>query len=309
MGFSYWAFKDVSVTEIVGTFKGASVPYVLLCFVFMFSSNVVRGLRWNLMLEPLGYKAGTWSISAAVMIGYATNLFVPRAGEISRAVSLQKMEGIPTDKSFGAVIAERIIDVLTLLLLLVLNLIVEKDRILALLFKMSNGKLNTSSVLLVLGVAVFFCAALWLFREGLKSIVQSNTLLTKVYNLVSGFKDGFLSVFKLEKVSLFFLYTVLLWFLYFLVCYYLMKALPIGAGVTWKIALSILVVGSVGMAVPSLGGLGSFHLLVTAILMQYAYSEKEGLAIATFQHTANGIIFVLIQGLGSLIYSLFKSKK
>jgi glycosyltransferase 2 family protein len=64
----------------------------------------------------------------------------------------------------------------------------------------------------------------------------------------------------------------------------------------------------VGMAVPSLGGLGSFHLLVSAILMQYGYSKTDGLTLATFQHTLNGLIFVIFLGLIGFLYSIFKTK-
>jgi glycosyltransferase 2 family protein len=104
------------------------------------------------------------------------------------------------------------------------------------------------------------------------------------------------------------LYTFGIWFMYYAVTYCLLKALPIGSNITLTVALSVLVIGSVGMAVPSLGGLGSFHLLVSAILMQYGYSKTDGLTLATFQHTLNGLIFVIFLGLIGFLYSIFKTK-
>jgi len=51
----------------------------------------------------------------AVMIGYLVNLGVPRMGEISRAAALTKYEGVPFNKGFGTIIAERVADMIFLL--------------------------------------------------------------------------------------------------------------------------------------------------------------------------------------------------
>ena len=50
----------------------------------------------------------------AVSIGYLMNMTVPRSGEISRAVILKKYNGVPFDKAFGTIIAERIVDMVIL---------------------------------------------------------------------------------------------------------------------------------------------------------------------------------------------------
>ena len=48
------------------------------------------------------------------MIGYIANMVVPRMGEASRAAVLKGTDGVPFDKGFGTIVAERVIDVLCL---------------------------------------------------------------------------------------------------------------------------------------------------------------------------------------------------
>ena len=46
----------------------------------------------------LGYKVSKTNSVSAVSVGYFTNLFIPRAGEISRCTALKKSDDIPVDK-------------------------------------------------------------------------------------------------------------------------------------------------------------------------------------------------------------------
>jgi glycosyltransferase 2 family protein len=308
-GLCYWAFKGINLQEIFGTFQQANIPWVMLGFVFTFFSHAFRGIRWKLLLEPLEYKAGVWSCISAVLIGYASNLILPRAGEFARAASLQKMENISSEKSFGTIVAERLVDVLALGVLFVLTMLLEFEKIKGLLAEMTKGSTsNNSKIAIVLTLGSLVLIFLYLYRKKISEFLQKITFFQKIWKLVSGFKDGLLSILKIKKLSLFILYTFGIWFMYYAVTYCLLRALPIGSNITLTVTLSVLVIGSVGMAVPSLGGLGSFHLLVSAILVQYGYSKTDGLTLATFQHTLNGLIFVIFLGLLGFLYSIFKTE-
>ena len=102
-----WVFKDVDLVATISDFKSANYFLVFLALLVSLLAHVSRAYRWNLMLEPLGYKPALLNTSVAVLIGYLTNLIFPRAGELARSASLQKSENVPFDKSFGAGIAER----------------------------------------------------------------------------------------------------------------------------------------------------------------------------------------------------------
>ncbi len=309
LGLSYWAFKGINLSEIFSSFKDATLSWVLLSFVFTFFSHALRGVRWKLLLKPMGYEAGIISCVSAVFIGYLTNLILPRAGEFARAASLQKMDNIPAEKSFGTIVAERLIDVLALGILFMLTILVEFERIRDLLNQMFSNFYIDSYKLIGLVIFIFLIIfSLYFFRIQIDTIIKKNSFLIKLKSMATGFKDGLLSVLKIRYVWLFVLYSIGIWLMYFLTTYCLLKALPVGADVNLSVTLSVLVIGSVGMAVPSLGGLGSFHILVSAILMQYGFSKTESLGLATFQHSLNGILFLIILGAFGFGYSVFKSK-
>ena len=81
--------------------------YVFLSMLFGGWAYVNRGLRWIVLIDALGFKTSKINSVSAVSVGYFTNLFIPRAGEISRCTALKKSDNIPIDKLFGTILIER----------------------------------------------------------------------------------------------------------------------------------------------------------------------------------------------------------
>ena len=88
-----------------------------------------RGFRWILLIDALGYKTSKTNSVSAVSVGYFTNLFIPRAGEISRCTALKKSDDIPVDKLFGTILIERVIDFVFLLIGFFLALLLKSREI------------------------------------------------------------------------------------------------------------------------------------------------------------------------------------
>lgn len=53
----------------------------------------------------------------AIFISYATNLILPRVGEVSRCGVLAKYDDVSFSKSLGTVVTERLVDTLCILLI------------------------------------------------------------------------------------------------------------------------------------------------------------------------------------------------
>ncbi len=308
-GLLYWAFKDVSFSELTTSFKSANYPLVFLGLIIGFLAHASRGIRWGLMLNPLGYKPKIGNTTSAVLLGYLTNLVFPRAGEFARSVALQKSEDIPFEKSFGAVIAERIIDVITLLLLAVVNVILEFDRIKDLVLELIGDKLKSpQKIILVLGV--FLIVGLFsflIFKKYKKQILEIN-IIKKIFHFLSGLYEGFSGILKLKNPGLFVFHSLFIWAMYFLSTYILCLSVPLGENISFLATLTILVMGSIGMAAPTLGGLGSYHFLVGKIVVLYGLTASEGIGLATFLHTMQGIVYVVLLGLGGFLYTLLSKK-
>lgn len=305
LGLLNWVFNEVDLKQTLEEFKNANYVYVGLAAVLALIAHVLRAARWSYMLQPLGYNASLYNSTIAVLIGYLTNLIFPRAGEVARSVSLQKSENVPFDKSFGAVIAERLVDVLTLFILMGLNLIFEYDRIIGLVkeffpdFQL-GWLFGIVVIALVLGGFLFF---------KFKDRIFELPILNKFKAFFEGLKDGFVSVLNLKNPWVFIAQSFGIWVLYYLSSMLLCYSVEIGLSLSPLAILTILVMGTIGMAVPTFGGLGSYHLLVGKIVLLYGLSNQDGISLATFLHTMNGIFFVIIFGVIALLLSTFSKSK
>jgi len=117
----WWSLSALTVTdqaEIKNAFKNANYFWIFVSLVLALLSHLSRAYRWNFLLAPLGYKPRFLNSVFAIFTAYLINLAVPRAGEVARATTISKYEDIPFEKAFGTIVAERIIDVIMLLLII-----------------------------------------------------------------------------------------------------------------------------------------------------------------------------------------------
>ncbi len=113
--YSYTKFTPQQLDEIAFYFKKADYTFVVLSVVITLLSHIIRSLRWNLLLEPVGYKPKVLNNFMAISVAYLMNMFIPKSGEISRGIVLDKYEKVPFDKGFGTIISERVVDLVFLM--------------------------------------------------------------------------------------------------------------------------------------------------------------------------------------------------
>ncbi len=302
-------FKNIDIKSTFQTILNTDIKWILISGVFTIIAHVARGIRWGYMLEPMGENPKASSTTASVLVGYLANLAFPRAGEFARCANLNKLESTPVEKSFGAVVAERVIDLLVLLVLLVINLILEFDRLSTFFIQFMNekfsGKVSILPILLVL--ALFGVISIFLFIK-FKDKILSIGIFKKIYDFVLSLWEGFSSVLRLKNPWQFLGMTFIIWLMYYLASYILFFALPASANLSLLAGLTILVMGSFGMAAPTQGGIGTYHYLVGNIVVLYGLTLQDGILLATFLH-ATQTIYVVIMGVIALIYSSVISRK
>ena len=97
--FLFWlVYKDQPIGKIIDALKEANYLWIGLSLVLGLLSHVSRALRWNILINSLGYKPRTINTFFAVMIMYLSNTAIPRSGEIARCGVLKKYEGVPFSK-------------------------------------------------------------------------------------------------------------------------------------------------------------------------------------------------------------------
>ncbi|HUH25371.1 MAG TPA: lysylphosphatidylglycerol synthase transmembrane domain-containing protein, partial [Flavobacterium sp.] len=146
--YAYNQFTPAQLQEMKSYFQTADYFYVALSLVFMKLSHASRACRWKYSLQYLGYSSSFLNNFMAISIGYLLNMTVPRSGEISRAVVLQKYDKIPFDKGFGTIIAERLIDLIFLLFFVLLALVLQYNQ----LIDFFSQHIPIHQLLIILGI-------------------------------------------------------------------------------------------------------------------------------------------------------------
>ena len=261
------------------------VGMILLAFVI---SNISRTVRWKMLLKPLGYNPRFINAFFSIILAYFANLGLPRIGEVVRAGSLAKYEKIPVEKVMGTIVTDRIIDVISILIVTGLALFFAKD-VIWLFFKENahiGAKIDSLSTLMLYfgGAALVFAGLFFAFK---RQIVKTK-LYQKIIHIIIGFAEGIKSILQLDKPWLFVLHSINIWLMYFLMTYFGFLTFGPTAGLPLVAALVVFVFGSWGIVIPSPGGMGTYHFLVGLALGIYGVNAADGFSWAN-------IVFFSIQ--------------
>jgi uncharacterized protein (TIRG00374 family) len=307
-----FSFRGMNVNKILHGMLHANMFWVALSGILSIIAFIVRAYRWNLLIEPLGYTPPLKKTTYSLMVGYFANLAFPRLGEVSRCAALSKAESIPFNKLLGTVIVERVIDVFSLLICMLLTAALEfkrlgnffNENIFSPLIKKID-QLSRSPILLVVIITALITLVSVLIYFSRKN--KSKGKETAFSKLAKGFIDGLRSVAKLKKPGLFIFHSVFIWVLYYFSVYVALFAFPFTSGLGAGTALFLLIAGGIGMSAPVQGGIGAYHLLVSQGLVLYGLSQEDGLTFATLLHSLQ-LVLVIIMGTASLLL-LFSSGK
>jgi len=234
--------------------------------IFGAIAYVNRGLRWIVLIDALGYKASKSNSIASVSVGYFTNLFIPRAGEVSRCSSLYKSDNIPVDKLFGTILIERVIDLFFLLIGVVLAFLLNYTEIISSIkLYQEIPSINPTedeslfSYVIFLFVIIIGFTVLIYFKKKKNNL---NIYKQKVIDFINGLKLGFKSIQNIKNKTYFWFHTLSIWIMYFLMTFICFYAIPETYDLGFSEALFLLVLGGIGMVIPSPGGFGSYHVII-----------------------------------------------
>lgn len=300
----FYAFKNQNILELIERLKNVELKWVFVSMIFGAIAIISRGLRWTFMIQSLGYKSSAINSVSAVAIGYLSNIIVPRAGEITRCTTITKVEKTPFDKLFGTIILERIIDLLILCLMIGLTFIFQFNNISNFFNNVLSSKESNSILIVILSIILSCIIISYLFKNQIKK----SALFLKLAKALDGLKEGLTSYNSISNKSAFWIHTVIIWLMYILmtyVCFFAIeetKHLDIGDG------FYMLVIGGLGMIVPTQGGIGSYHMAAKIGLITLGISAQPALMFAFTVHTAQTLMTICF-GLLSFLIIIFSVKK
>ncbi len=300
----------INPTKLWEDVSHANLWWVALMVVFMFIAHGSRAARWQMLLEPLGYKPSFMNVNNAVWLGYFANNLVPRLGEVTRCSQLYKSDNIPVDKSLGTVVTDRIFDVVTLFILLIIHFIIDFDKLWAFVnqqLSQNKGGEGGHSIIIyiLLGIVILVGIASFIFRKSILEVVLIQTIIEKLKGLL----DGLLSIRHLKNPKLFLFYSVMIWLMYWAMGYVLFFAIPKFADLPPIAGLTFLVSGALAMILPSPGGAGTVTAIVSPVLVtMYGLSKDDAGTLATFVQSSQMLVTLVIGAIIFLI-SIFVNKK
>ncbi|MCX2740498.1 lysylphosphatidylglycerol synthase transmembrane domain-containing protein [Pontibacter anaerobius] len=309
----WYALKELDFQRMWAEFQSADYAWVLVSVVMGVLAYLSRALRWQMQIRPTGYNPPLANTYNAMMLGYLANLVLPRMGEVVRCSMLRRSDNLPLNTGFGTVIAERIIDMVMLLVVVGLTFLVEFGRIRDFFLSLFTDKYTNLEqsisplywafwVILVLVVVLLFVGLRYL------SLLRKNVYFRKAVRFAKGMLQGVFSVTRLDNQLAFWGHTLFVWLMYYGMSLAVFYALPATSGLGWGAALSVLLAGTLGMAAPVQGGIGVYHLMVQATLLLYGVPKEAGMAYALLAHTSQTLL-VVVMGVISFIASMLGRAK
>jgi len=291
--------EDCSLFDkVLSDFASANVFWLLVIVLCFLVSNISRTLRWKYLVDTMEYPARLINGFLCIMLGYFANLGFPRIGEIVRAGTFAKYEDIPVEKVMGTVTADRIIDLISFFLVFLLALALEFDTIWSYLsanmLSIDSSQLFTSRVLwVILAILAILPFLIYRYRQQLKT----HPLAQKIWNLTHGFLEGIKSVRRVRNLPAFLFHSILIWVMYYAMTYFCFDAFEPTSHLGLHAALLVFVFGSLGMIIPTPGGMGSYHALVVGGLILYGIHSDDAFSFAM-------IIFFTVNIFGNILFGL-----
>ena len=289
----YIVFNNIDLNLFLERLDNLDYSWIYLSMFISIFEHVVRGYRWNLLMQTKQTNLSTYITTHILIVSYFFALFIPRFNDFVRCYLISKTNDIKVSSSLGTVVSERIFDLISLLIISLLFFIIEFDLFTNffstyILTNISFNVYYTTIFFFVIAVIISF-----LYYLNKKSDAFSSKF--------SEFKKGVLSINKYYKNKKFLLSTLILWVIYFLMGYVIFFSLEETSSLAISSGIAVLVAGSLGMVVPVNAGIGAYHFLVASILISYNINYETGLFFATILHTSQIICLALLGIVSSLI--------
>lgn len=307
--FLYLAFRNTNLPDLYLSLSGANYWWLLVMFACLIVSHLLRALRWRYLLEPIKPGIGLRNLFSGVMVGYMMNNVLPRAGELVRPYTIGKLESIPKSAALGTIVVERLMDMFSFLMLVILLPVVYNGPLLNTFpWLQQAGTLTACISFGLLAVLV----TLMLRRDWADVVIKAaermlpEKIAQRLEDVAHSFLDGFLFLKRPGNFVVIVVLTVLVWGLYLLMTYVAFFAFGLQGDLDMRAAVVVLAISSIGVAIPTPGATGTYHFFTAETLKQLFHIDPNvSLSYATATH-AVGFIGVTIIGLYYFLHDHIK---
>ena len=295
----YMVYDDFDFTRLWSELKNMNLLWFAISVFFGIMSHVIRGWRWKLTLAPLGYNPSAATCVDSVYLAYAANLVLPRVGEVSRCVVLERYDKVPFAQSLGTLVSERLVDTV-MVALITFTAVVSQWQVFR-TFVIEAGGVSEAGVFSSVGRVAILILSVVAIALVLYFILRKMSLWTRIKSFIAHFWEGFMSLSKMRHFWLFIIETVGIWFCYFMQFYLCFFCFDFSSDLSVAAALLLFVAGSVAVVVPTPNGAGPWHFAVMSIMMLYGVSETNAGVFALIVHSLQTLLVALLGIVGILM--------
>ena len=307
----WWQLKGMSNAEekeFVSSLKNANYWMIIPVALMSIISHVARSKRWQLLMEPMGYKTKLSNVFSVTMIGYLANAAIPRLGELLKCTLLAKYEQLKIEKLVGTIIMERGFDLLCYLFFIVLTILVQIEKVSHFLeSQLSKLNYNTSNFWIKPIIAF---TILWIVVKLIKALIKkypNQKFVQKTNAFFQGLIEGLKSIKQLKKRKQFLGLTVLIWAMYLGQIYIGFMGMEGTESLGISAACAVLTLATLSMIVTP-GGIGSFPIFVMQTLLIYGIPSTLGKAFGWMMWGVSTGIMIIV-GLICLVLIPYLNKK
>jgi hypothetical protein len=306
LGFLALALRGIQLGDLWAALRAANFWWVIPAILVTAALLFLKAWRWQLLFLP-EHRLRYSSVLTALCAGYlASNVFPARLGEVVRLVLLVSDEPVSASRTFSTIVVERLLDVLTLLVIMLPLLpFVELPA------GMARGALLLGAVALLGAGVMVLCS----FRkaqalEFVGRVLQRVRFLNRpgVISALEHLIDGFAAL-RGRMGLLLVAISLLGWVGVVFMAWSSAQAFRLDAPLTAMVFA--VVVTTLGMLVPSSPGyVGVFHYLVTVALAPFGIGKELALSFALVWHginyltlSASGVVALAVHGtsLGAVV--------
>lgn len=306
----YLALRGVDLNEVLAALEDANYAWLGPLVAIVLLSHLARAWRWRLFIKALPeVKSGEQQVVStpmafySLMIGYMVNYAAPRLGEIARTANLTARSGIAFSSLFGTVVVERVLDVIVLAagLLSVFLLLFDRAPTIERLFIEPIASQLGPIPALGIAAAIILVAVLVLliYRQVLRTGDSAfrRFWTGRAVPALTSFKSGLMTLLRSKDRVGLVGSTLVMWFLYLLMAY--VPFVMLGMADTYDIGLldswSIMLLGSVGVVIPSPGGTGSYHYITIQTLVHlFEVDAAPAATYAVLVHASQLVLYVFM---------------
>jgi len=296
-----WFLSRANLGDVWAQVRQARPELLMAALLLVAATFWVRAVRWQYLLAPIGPTRFRTAFRTTVIGFAALSLLPARAGDLLRPYLLARQEGLSPPATFATVVMERVIDLMTVLVLLAVFVWGFSDA--STLPPSLRPSIEVASALAALA-ATAMMGMMWVLAthpERIGAFVAAATrvlprrLGARLGAVARTFSGGFAVAREPRALTMAFLWSLPLWLLLAGETWLVTRAFSIDMPFTGGFLLQALLV--IGVAVPTPGAVGSYHEAYRIGVTTFFGASNDAAVAAAIMVHAVGFIPVVFVGL------------